>query len=250
MRGLRADIVAKLGEFNLDVKLDTGPGTLAVVGPNGAGKSSLLLFVLGVLRATKAFVQVGDVTLQDTQNAINAPTECRRLGYVPQDYALFPHMTVRQNIKFAMTSAKQHGPPRTAQRSVESLLHELALEPLAERLPPTLSGGERQRVALARALAVDPIALLLDEPFAALDLHTRAEVREFLAAFLDSTGLPTLLVTHDWQDARALGHRIFVLEAGSMTQTGTWLDLTQHPATRFVETFVSAPRGYGLGAVP
>lgn len=239
---LHARLTARVGRMVIDAELDTGAGTLVLVGPNGAGKSSLLALLLGALPPERGRVSVGDTVLTDTDSGVHVPIEQRRLGYVPQDYALFPHLSVRENVDFALASASP--PPSRAERTqrVDTVLHDLGIASLASRRAPTLSGGEKQRVALARALSVQPRALLLDEPLAALDVHSRHEVRAFLAEYLRKLALPTVVVTHDAEDARALGQRIAVLEAGKVTQTGTWAELAGAPASRFVEEFVaSAP---------
>lgn len=206
------------GPYLLDLELETS-GTLVIVGPNGSGKTTLLLALLGALRPTRGRVEVGGTVLFDSEARVDVPVEERRVGFVPQDYALFPHLTVEENVGFSGGA----GP-----------LKDLGLEPLRARKPATLSGGEKQRVALARALAVSPRALLLDEPLAALDVQSRRTVRAFLAGWLKQLGLPTLVVTHDPQDAKALGGDIAVLEAGRIVQRGTFEALAANPATPFV----------------
>lgn len=225
---LRARVTGTVGQLRIDAELDTAGGTLVVVGPNGSGKSSLLAFILGVRRPERGRVELGPTLLFDAESALDVPVEERRLGYVPQDYALFPHLSVRKNLAFGGASAER----------VERLLRQLELEPIAERRPGTLSGGERQRVALARALSTEPRALLLDEPLSAFDVHSRREMRAFLEQTLAGLGLPTVLVTHDAADARQLGHRIAVLEAGRITQAGSWDELREQPGSRFVEELV------------
>lgn len=243
VEALRARITATVGRLLIDAELDSGEGTLVIVGPNGAGKSSLLSLLLGVMPAEQGRVSIGDTVLFDTAASVRVPTEQRRLGYVPQDYALFPHLTVRENIAFALGSSP--APLSKAERAqrVSALLHELGLTDHAERRTQALSGGEKQRVALARALSVRPRALLLDEPLAALDVHSRQEVRAFLAGYLAQVALPTVVVTHDAEDARELGHRIAVLEGGKVTQAGTWDELAAKPASRFVAQFVASLGG-------
>ncbi|XXY46582.1 ABC transporter ATP-binding protein [Sorangium sp. So ce269] len=240
---LRARVVARVGRLLLDAELDTGGGTLALVGPNGAGKTSLLSVLLGVLPVERGRVEVGTAVLLDTASGRDVPVEERRIGYVPQDYALFPHLSVRENVAFAVRSAPpRRGGAAEAER-VDAMLNELGIAAHAGRRTQALSGGEKQRVALARALSVSPRALLLDEPLAALDVHSRREVRAFLAGYLRALALPTIVVTHDASDARLLGHRIAVLEAGRVTQTGTWDELAARPASRFVEELVASARG-------
>ncbi|WP_437308627.1 ATP-binding cassette domain-containing protein [Sorangium sp. So ce388] len=240
---LRARVVARVGRLLLDAEIDTGGGTLALVGPNGAGKTSLLSVLLGVLPVERGRVEVGAAVLLDTARGLDVPVEERRIGYVPQDYALFPHLSVRENVAFAVRSAPPR--PRGAARAerVDAMLNELGIAAHAGRRTQALSGGEKQRVALARALSVSPRALLLDEPLAALDVHSRREVRAFLAGYLRALSIPTVVVTHDASDARLLGHRIAVLEAGRVTQTGTWDELAARPASRFVEELVASGRG-------
>jgi molybdate transport system ATP-binding protein len=205
---------------------------MVVIGPNGAGKTSLLTLLLGAHPVERGRIELDGLTLLDTERGIEVPLERRQLGYLPQDYALFPHLSVRANIEFALGSRSAPDPAR-----VTALLREFGLEALAERKPAALSGGEKQRVGLARALSTSPRALLLDEPLAALDVHVRGEVRQLLRTHLERSGLPCVLVTHDADDARALGQRVVALEAGRVTQSGTWEELAEAPASRFVQAF-------------
>lgn len=238
MSALRARLTARVGALQLDVELEASGGPLVVVGPNGAGKTSLLSLLLGVLPAQRGRVQLGGDVLFDDAAKIDVPVEARRIGYVPQDFALFPHLTVRGNVDFALASATP--PPTRAERDrrTQDVLRELSLDPVADRRPATLSGGEKQRAALARALSVHPRALLMDEPLAALDIHARREVRTFLSGYLRALSVPTIVVTHDPEDARVLGARVAVLEAGRIVQIGTWSELVSKPATGFVEELV------------
>jgi molybdate transport system ATP-binding protein len=195
--------------------------------------------LLGVLPRGLGRIEVGGRVLLDTQAGVSVPPESRRLGYVPQDYALFPQRTVRGNVEFALECSAPRLPPALRRERARAMLAELGLDELAERRPGTLSGGEKQRVALARALAASPRALLLDEPLAALAVSSRSEVRAFLATYLGRVALPTLVVTHDARDARALADGLLVLEGGKVTQSGTWEELRSRPASRFVERFVA-----------
>lgn len=238
-RGLALRIETRLGSRQIDVELETGAGALVMIGPNGAGKTSLLSSILGATPIDRGRIEVAGTLLVDTATGLDVPLEHRRLGYVPQDYALFPHLTVRQNIDFALASAGVTERRLRLQRTAAGLA-DLGISGLADRRTRALSGGEKQRVALARALCVRPRALLLDEPLAALDVHARREVREFLARCLRDLGLPTLVVTHDAADAQQLGSQIAVLEAGKITQRGTWSELVQAPASKFIEEFVAS----------
>jgi molybdate transport system ATP-binding protein len=240
---LYARVAARVGALTLDVEVTTASGTLVVIGPNGSGKSSLLSVLLGVLPVDTGRIEVGGLVLLDTRTGISVPPEARRLGYVPQEYALFPHLTARQNVEFSLECAERDLTSAARRREAVRLLSELGLDALAERRPGALSGGEKQRVALARALAASPRALLLDEPLAALDVHARGEVRTFLASYLEHVALPAIVVTHDARDARALGDRLIVLEEGKITQSGTWDELSSQPASRFVERFVADEAG-------
>jgi molybdate transport system ATP-binding protein len=242
---LRARLEARIGKRTIDLALDTEGGTLVIVGPNGAGKTLMLGLLLGTLPVLRGHITIGDTVLLDTNTSVNIPVEQRRLGYVPQDSGLFPHLTVQRNVAFALGC----GAPRMAAaeraRRVATILAEFQLEAHASRYPRTLSGGEKQRVALARAVCVAPRALLLDEPMAALDVHSRKHVVRLLSEYLQKLALPALVVTHDPWEAQLLGHRIAVIEDGRITQCGTWAALTAQPASRFVEDFVAGRGGDG-----
>jgi len=216
MAALRLDLSVTLRSFDLRVALETDRETVAIVGPSGAGKSTLLRAVAGLVPAT------GTVEVNG-RNWSRLPPERRSVGFVFQDYALFPHLTVRGNVAFA-------GPPG-------DLLDRLGIAHLAAARPHELSGGERQRVALARALARDPELLLLDEPLAALDPHTRDTVRVELRTTLRELELPAIVVTHDFVDAAALSDRVGVLVDGALVQVGTPEELIAVPASPFVARF-------------
>jgi molybdate transport system ATP-binding protein len=214
-----------LRSFRLELELDVGRETVALVGPSGAGKTSVLRAIAGLLSPESGRITVGEQTWFDSEARVDFRPEQRSVGLVFQEYALFPHMTVAQNVAFA-------GPER-----IDQLLELLGIAALRNARPGELSGGERQRVALARALARDPAVLLLDEPLAALDAHTRARVRMELADFLAHLALPTLLVTHDFQDAAALADRVGVLIDGRIVQVGTAPELVASPTSPFVADF-------------
>ena len=218
MAALDIDVDVPLRDFDLRVALEVGAETLALAGPSGAGKSTLL-------RAVAGLVPGGRVRVDDADWS-RLPPERRSVGFVFQDYALFPHLTVRRNVEFA-------GP-------AGDLLERLSIAHLADARPNDLSGGERQRVALARALARRPRVLLLDEPLAALDPHTRDAVRGELRATLRELGLPTIVVTHDFLDAAALSDRVGVLVRGELVQDGTAAQLIAAPSSPFVAEFAGA----------
>jgi molybdate transport system ATP-binding protein len=240
MTVLEVAIQGIIGTLSIEAQLDTRGGTLVLVGPNGAGKTTLLLMILGIRRLRSGRISVGETTLLDTAAKVELSVEERRLGYVPQDYALFPHLTVIENVEFALACGNSVSNRKARRHQAEGLLADLGLAQLARRRPSELSGGEKQKVALARALAVQPRALLLDEPLAALDAAARREVRAFLAEYLRKLKLPAIVVTHDPADAAALGDRIAVIEAGRIVQAGTWSEIRERPASPFVEQFVTS----------
>jgi molybdate transport system ATP-binding protein len=204
--------------------------TLALVGPSGAGKSTTLRVVAGLLRPEEGSVVLGDRVLLDTERGIDVPPEGRRVGYLFQEYALFPHLDVLGNVRFGARD----------RATVDDLLARFRIAHLAHARVRELSGGERQRVALARALAREPAVLLLDEPLSALDTHTRAGVRAELRELLHSLSLPTALVTHDYEDAATLADRVGVISEGRILQLGTPDELVSTPTDPFVATFTGA----------
>jgi len=230
---LSAVIRATRGNFRLDVSFDVADGeTLAVLGPNGAGKSTILRCLLGLVPLDTGRIVLGDHVLDDTTNNLYVEPENRRVGAVFQDYLLFRHLSVIDNVAFGLRArgAKKESARLTARAHLERF----EVEHLADRRPSQLSGGEAQRVALARALAVDPKVLLLDEPLAALDVTTRRTVRDELSLFLSAFGGPRLIVTHDPADARRLADRVLIVEHGSVVQHGSILDVMRDPATPYV----------------
>jgi molybdate transport system ATP-binding protein len=236
---LEVRVSGSVGSLAIDVELDTGGGTLVIVGPNGAGKSSLLRMILGALEPASGRIAVGGRALFDSRVGVNVRLEDRALGYVPQSYALFPHLTVLENVEFVVECRVDRANGRSVRERAFAILTDLEMQTFAERATHTLSGGEKQRVALARALAAEPVALLLDEPLHALDVGARREVRSFLRSYLQKFDLPTIVVTHDAKDAAALGDRVAVLERGRVSQLGTWAELSAAPATPFVEELVT-----------
>ena len=189
-----------------------------MIGRSGSGKSSLLRALAGLERPARGRIAVGEETWFDSGRRVHVRPEERGVGYLPQAYGLFPHMTVAENVRFA------------ARRERPDLLELVGVGHLAGSHPAELSGGERQRVALARALGREPRVLLLDEPFGALDPITRGEIRQALEENLRRVALPTLLVTHSFEDASVLAARIVVLEEGRVLQVGTPTELRGNPA--------------------
>jgi molybdate transport system ATP-binding protein len=226
-----------LGALDLDMHLTADGGeVVALLGPNGAGKTTLLRAVAGLAPIDSGHVRLDGQVLEDTATGRYVPTEERSIGFVFQDYLLFPHLNVVDNVAFGLRS---RGVDRAeARRRAARWLDRVGLETRADARPSELSGGERQRVALARALAPDPHLLLLDEPLAALDATTRIEVRRDLKEHLSSFGGVRLLVTHDPLEAAILADRLVVMEAGRHVQTGTPLEVTEHPRSKYVADLV------------
>lgn len=236
MDTLHVEIAHRLRSFTLELTLSIGRETVALVGPSGAGKSTLLRAIAGIVRPARGRVVLGSEVWLDTGAGIDRPPERRSVGFVFQDYALFSRMSVRANVAFA------------GERRADELLARLGIGHLAQARPDEISGGERQRVALARALARDPGVLLLDEPLAALDAHSRAAVRAELRALLQQLRLPTLLVTHDFEDAATLADRVGVIGAGRVLQLATPQELVAAPGDAFVASFTGANVLHGVAS--
>ncbi|MGC5626941.1 ABC transporter ATP-binding protein [Georgenia sp. Z1344] len=214
---------------NLD--LDAAPGSItALVGPSGCGKTTLLKLVGGLLRPTAGTIHVDDV------DTTTVPLAKRRVGWVPQQYALFDHLDVTGNVTFGLKA--QGVPAQKRAERVTEMLELCQIADLAHRPVTELSGGQRQRVAIARALAPSPRLLLLDEPLAALDPQLRVLLRSELAALVRASGVTTLLVTHDQDEAFALGDQLVLLRAGNLVQSGEPAELWDRPATSWAAEFL------------
>jgi molybdopterin-binding protein len=224
------DLSLRVGVFELrDIGLTVAADeVLVILGPSGAGKTLLLETIAGFNRPDRGRIAIGgeDVTA--------APPEARRIGFMFQDYALFPHLTVAQNVAFG----RRFAAPSADAEPVEALLERLGVQHLAGRKPGHLSGGEKQRVALARALAASSRLLLFDEPLAALDAQSRAQLRRELKEFLRRAAVPAVYVTHDQAEALALADTIAVMREGSLVQAGTPSEIFNTPADAAVAEFV------------
>lgn len=231
--GLDARAGIDRGEFRLDVEFTVAPGeVLGVLGPNGAGKTTLLRALAGLDALSEGRLTLAGHTLDDADTGTFVPAHERPVGVVFQNYRLFPHLNVRDNVAFAGRS--QRLGKRAARRDAEEWLARLELGEYADRKPGQLSGGQAQRVALARALAAEPSLLLLDEPLAALDARTRLDVRAALRRHLGDFPGPALLVTHDPLEAMVLADRLLVIENGRIVQQGTPAEIARRPATAYV----------------
>ena len=241
------DVACRFGRvLALDgVSLEVRPGeVMALLGDSGCGKSTLLRIVAGLERPTRGRVLLDGHLVAGPGVAV--PPEARGVGLMFQDYALFPHLTVAENIRFGLA-----GRPPAAREAAESLLDQVGLSARADAYPQTLSGGEQQRVALVRALAPGPRLLLLDEPFSNLDRRMRDRVREDTVALLRRTGTTALLVTHDPEEALAVASRIALMRRGRLVQVGTGEALYRRPtslfAARFLADAVEIPARIGNG---
>ncbi|MBF2002720.1 MAG: TOBE-like domain-containing protein [Synechococcales cyanobacterium M58_A2018_015] len=232
--GILVDSVSKqFGDFKavdqVSVEVKTG-SLVALLGPSGSGKSTLLRLIAGLEApdSGRIFVTGRDATYESVQK--------RGVGFVFQHYALFKHLTVRQNIAFGLEIAKQ--PKHRVRHRVNELLELIQLESLGNRYPSQLSGGQRQRVALARALALEPKVLLLDEPFGALDAKIRKDLRVWLRNLHDTVHVTTVFVTHDQEEAMEVADEIVVMNHGKVEQVGSPVELYDYPASPFVMSFI------------
>ena len=232
---LSIGVTKRLRDVTVQVDLTFGAGVTALVGPSGAGKSTLLRMVAGLTRPDAGTVRLGAATLDDAARRYHLPPGRRDVSLVFQEYALFPHLSVAENVAYGLR-ARRVGQAERARR-VGAMLERLGIAALARERPGHLSGGQRQRVALARALALEPRALLLDEPLAALDVETRAAVRAELRMMLTSLPIPTVLVTHDYADALVFRERVVVMDRGQVAQDGPHAELLARPRSRFVAQF-------------
>jgi len=213
---LKKSYVSDKGSFNLDLTIHSNARRLVLFGPSGAGKSQTLKMISGLIRPDAGHVRLHDQTLFDHAAGIDLTPQQRHLAYVFQDYALFPHLTVIQNIAFALNRGLFNPSRRTRHPSVERWLDAFHLQAVAHQYPDQLSGGQRQRVALARGLVAQPRALLLDEPFAALDRSLRDRLRQELSALLEQVDIPLILITHDDEDVRVLAEEVLHVRNGHL----------------------------------
>jgi len=234
---LAARIELRLGTLDLQIELTVEPGEIvALLGPNGAGKSTVLRCLAGLEPIDDGRILLGGTAIDDPAANVFVEPEQRPIGFVFQDYVLFAHLSVLENVAYGLRArgvAKGEARERAGQ-----WLERMNLTEYSSERPDSLSGGQAQRVALARALATNPRLLLLDEPLAALDVGTRAIVRRDLRRHLETFEGMRLIVTHDPVDAHALADRVVVLEAGRVAQAGTLAEVTAHPRTRYVADLV------------
>ncbi len=222
------------GELQIEIDLECGPGVTCVMGPSGSGKSTLLSVLAGLTLPDRGTVSLGGQTWLDRANGIDVPVRNRRISYMFQGLALFPHMTAQNNVEYGMHDLERGA---RAARAIK-LLERLGVAHLANRRPRTFSGGEAQRVALARAIAPVPRLMLLDEPFSALDAGLRANMREMVKRRLTEEGVTGILVTHDQQEALSFADQLAVLEDGKVVQAGSPRELYLQPRTEMLAKFL------------
>lgn len=232
---LKADISKKLREFTLDIALEVHPGeTLGLLGGNGAGKSTILRIIAGLLKPDDGRIELNDRVIFEKSQKINLDTELRNIGYMFQNYALFPNMTGRENILYGL---KMHHIDRSvAEERVNELIDVLHLDQVADNPVTRLSGGQQQRVALARAIAPRPSLLLLDEPLSALDVKTQDLLRTELAHLIRQEKIPCILVTHYARDVLAVADRVCVIDRGRVIGEGVPEEVIYNPRYGFVTT--------------
>ncbi|MFA6054119.1 MAG: ATP-binding cassette domain-containing protein [Thermodesulfovibrionales bacterium] len=234
--GLSVHLKKKVNGFNLDVTWEIDNELTVLFGYSGAGKSMTLQMIAGLLIPDDGFVRIGSTTMFDGSKRINVPSQQRHLGYVFQDLALFPHMTALDNILYGSNNT---GKSERRERAGE-MIGAFHLEGLEERYPAELSGGQKQRVAFARALMRKPYALLLDEPFSALDNPLRIEMRRFLIDIKNRFDVPIIFVTHDVTEAYTVADTLIVYSNGKVVQKGKPKDVFDNPASAEVEILVNA----------
>jgi molybdate transport system ATP-binding protein len=225
-------VIQRSASFRLDLAIAIAPGqTVALLGPNGAGKSTTVAAIAGLLPIHEGRIELGGCVLDDPERNRFVPADARGIGVVFQDYLLFPHLTVLENVAFGLRSRRVRRDD--AWSRAREWIDRVGLSDFEERRPAALSGGQAQRVALARALATEPDLLLLDEPLAALDVTTRNELRTTLAGHLSAFAGPRLLITHDPMEAFLLADEIHIIEGGTVTQTGSADEIRLRPRTRY-----------------
>lgn len=220
----------RLSTFDLALNLSVPPGVTALFGPSGAGKSMTLACIAGLAKPDAGRIALDDLTFFDSAARTDLAPQRRRIGYVMQDYLLFPHLSVGENVAFGLPRLSR----AERRKTVEAMLERVGLAGYAQRRPQELSGGQQQRVALARALATQPRALLLDEPFSALDAPTRSLLRHDLLDLQRSLQLPIIFITHDFGEAYLLADQLAVLVEGQLLQCGAPAEVVAHPVSQAV----------------
>ena len=209
---LKVNISKRLNSFNIEADFEVGQETVALLGPSGAGKSTILNCVSGILLPDTGEISCGDIVYFDAKEGINLPVQSRRVGYVFQSYALFPHMTIEKNVLYGVNGGSGK------ENSYLEILDKFKITNLAKKYPHQLSGGEKQRVALARSLVIKPSILLLDEPFSALDRETKNDLYQEFLQIKDEWKIPIILITHNEEEAKLLGDKLIMIRSGQLVK--------------------------------
>src|SRR5262252_1680930 len=223
---IKKTLRSKRREFRLDVDIATSDQLIVIFGASGSGKSLTFQAIAGLLKPDSGSIRVGERVLFDSDRGVNVAARDRNVGFLFQDYKLFPHLTVAQNVGFPLTSLWRHLPPRRLMGRVEELLELFELTAMADSYPSQLSGGQRQRVALARALVRHPEVLLLDEPLSALDPLLRTRTRRELLGLQARLKIPTMIITHDPEDVETFASQLLVFNHGTVHKAAS---LVGHP---------------------
>jgi len=228
-------------DFSMDVSWQAGREIVVLFGPSGAGKSLTFQIMAGLVAPDEGHIQLGDAVFYDAQSDINRSPQSREIGYLFQHYALFPHMTTRENVLYG------HRQPRSSEAAADfaAMLTRFHLEGLEQRYPGALSGGQRQRVALARALMRKPKVLLLDEPLSAVDLTVRRSIRTELKTLQRALGIPMVIITHDLGEALAMADQLIIYEHGRVVQAGTPEAIVQNPQNDIIAAWAGSTRLHG-----
>ncbi|MBF0539920.1 MAG: ATP-binding cassette domain-containing protein [Nitrospirae bacterium] len=225
----------KINDFTLDIKWQLDNVMAVLFGLSGAGKSMTLQLIAGLMKPDNGQIMLNKTVYFDSLTGINLPPQKRHLGYVFQTLALFPHMTVLQNIVYGAPNLQK----KEKMNIANEMMDKFKLNGLKDRYPDQISGGQKQRVAFARALIRQPQALMLDEPFSALDRPLRLEMRRFLIDVRDKFNIPILFVTHDFEEAASISEKIIVYEHGKIAQIGSPIDVKNNPANQYVSELLS-----------
>jgi molybdate transport system ATP-binding protein len=239
--GLHVRLQKRVNGFTLDIEWQIGNELAVLFGFSGAGKSMTLQLIAGLIKPDKGQVSLDDIVYFDSSAGINLPPQKRPLGYVFQDLALFPHMTVLQNILYGAANLSKNEKLDRAHEMIRAF----KLTGLEDRYPDEISGGQKQRVAFARALIRQPKVLLLDEPFSALDRPLRLEMRRSLREVRDNFNIPVILVTHDFEEAVAISDRMIVYELGRIAQIGSPERIKSSPVNIYVSQLVACVDSVG-----
>lgn len=234
---MEVKIHKKLGEYELDVYWKSKKKRIGILGASGSGKSLTLKSIAGIEHPDKGYIRIGEHILYDSDSGTCLKPQKRNVGYMFQNYALFPAMTVAQNVGAGLSGDK-----KKKQEQVEKMIRHFHLEGLEKRLPRELSGGQQQRVAIARALVKMPRVLLLDEPLSNLDARLRLQTREEIRRIQKETGITTVFVTHDQEEAMSISDRIVVMKEGVIQQTGRPQEVYENPVNLFVARFLGTPQ--------